>query len=66
MWASCSRDCYVDSRSHVLWRREWDTLTNENRILKEKSQSELLRELHEKFYDQPGIVDAKRLQKDTG
>jgi hypothetical protein len=50
----------------VLWRREWDTLTNENRILKEKSQSELLRELHERFYDQPGIVDAKRLQKDTG
>ena len=28
MWASCSRDCYVDSKSHVLWRREWNTLTN--------------------------------------
>jgi hypothetical protein len=41
-------------------------LTNENKILKEKSMPELFKELNKKFYDQPRIVDTKRLQKDTG
>jgi hypothetical protein len=42
---------------------ERDDLSNENKIIKEKSQPELLNELHEKFYDKPGLMDAKTLQK---
>lgn len=36
---------------------------NEVKVIKEKSQPELLNELHEKFYDKPGLLDAKQLQK---
>ena len=42
--------------------REID-LSNENKIIKEKTQPELLHELEEKFYDKPGMLDAKQLQK---
>jgi hypothetical protein len=35
-------------------------------VLKGKSTPELLKELQEKFHDQPGLIDAKKLQKDTG
>jgi hypothetical protein len=42
---------------------ERDNLSSENKILKEKSQRELLKELQEKFYDKPGLLDAKQLQK---
>jgi myosin heavy subunit len=38
-------------------------LRRDNESLKEKTQPELLQELQEKFYDQPGLIDAKRLQK---
>ena len=33
-------------------------------MLKEKSTPELLKELQEKFADTPGLIDAKKLQKD--
>jgi predicted metal-dependent hydrolase len=42
---------------------ERDNLSSEVKILKEKSQPELLHELKEMFYDQPGLLDAKQLQK---
>jgi hypothetical protein len=42
---------------------ENEILTRENKIIKEKTQPELFRELQEKFYDQPGLLDAKQLQK---
>jgi hypothetical protein len=42
---------------------EYEILTRENKILKEKTQPELFQELHEKFYDKPGLLDAKQLQK---
>lgn len=38
-------------------------LKRENEDLKEKTQPELLRELKERFYDKPGMLDAKQLQK---
>ena len=34
-------------------------------MLKEKTTPELLRELQEKFADAPGLIDAKKLQKET-
>jgi hypothetical protein len=42
---------------------ERDNLSNENKVIKEKSQPELLHDLHEMFYDKPGLMDAKQLQK---
>jgi hypothetical protein len=42
---------------------ERHNLSSEVKILKEKSQPELLQELHEKFFDKPGLMDAKQLQK---
>jgi hypothetical protein len=42
---------------------ERDNLSSEVKILKEKSQPELLHELKEMFYDQPGLLDAKQLKK---
>jgi hypothetical protein len=42
---------------------ERDSLSNEVKIITEKTQPELLHELEEKFYDQPGMLDAKQLQK---
>jgi hypothetical protein len=43
--------------------KERETLSNENKVIKEKTQPELLKELQEKFYDKPGLLDAKQLQK---
>ena len=42
---------------------ERDNLSNENKVIKEKTQPQILHELKEKFYDQPGLLDAKQLQK---
>jgi myosin heavy subunit len=42
---------------------EKDSLSSEAKILKEKSQPELLHELLEKFYDEPGMVEANKLKK---
>jgi hypothetical protein len=42
---------------------ERDNLSSEVKVLKEKSQPELLKELHEMFYDKPGLMDAKQLEK---
>lgn len=42
---------------------ENEILTRENKIIKEKTQPELLQELHEIFHDKPGLLDAKQLQK---
>ena len=42
---------------------ERDNLSNEVKIVTEKTQPELLHELEEKFYDKPGMLDAKQLQK---
>ena len=50
----------------LLLRQERDELNTTVKVLKEKSTPELLKELQEKFHDQPGLIDAKKLQKDTG
>jgi hypothetical protein len=42
---------------------EKEMVRKENQILKEKTQPELLKELQEKFYDEPGLLDANKLQK---
>jgi uncharacterized protein YoxC len=42
---------------------ERDNLSSEVKILKEKTQPELLHELKEMFYDKPGLLDAKQMQK---
>jgi hypothetical protein len=39
-------------------------MKNEVKVLKDKTAPELLRELQEKFADAPGLIDAKKLQKD--
>jgi hypothetical protein len=43
--------------------KERDNLSNVVKVIKEKSQPELLKDLHEMFYDKPGLLDAKQLQK---
>ena len=43
--------------------KERDSLSNEVKVIKEKTQPELLKDLHEMFYDKPGLMDAKQLQK---
>ena len=50
----------------LLLRQERDELNTTVKMLKEKSTPELLKELQEKFHDQPRLIDAKKLQKDTG
>lgn len=42
---------------------ERDSLSTENKVLKEKTQPELLKELQDMFYDKPGLLDAKQMQK---
>lgn len=42
---------------------ERDNLSNEAKVIKEKTQPQMLQELREKFYDKPGLLDAKQLQK---
>ena len=49
-----------------LLRQEWEELNTTIKVLKEKSTPELLKELQEKFADTPGLIDAKKLQKDIG
>jgi hypothetical protein len=46
-----------------LQRKEIDSLKSDIKVLKEKSQPELLNELHKMFYDEPGLMDAKTLEK---
>jgi predicted transcriptional regulator len=43
--------------------KERDILSNEVKMIKEKSQPELLKALQEMFYDKSGLLDAKQLQK---
>jgi hypothetical protein len=43
--------------------KERDNLSNVVKVIKEKSQPELLKDLHEMFYDKPGLLDAKQLQR---
>jgi hypothetical protein len=42
---------------------ERDNLSSEITVLKDKTQPQMLQELQEKFFDQPGLLDAKQLQK---
>ena len=49
----------------MILRRETDELSTTVKVLKEKTTPELLRELQEKFADAPGLIDAKKLQKDS-
>ena len=53
-----------DAERNIL-RREVEGLKNEVKVSKDKTTPELLRELLEKFADAPGLIDAKKLQKDT-
>jgi hypothetical protein len=46
--------------------REVEGLKNEVKVLKDKTTPELLCELQEKFADAPGLIDAKKLKKETG
>ena len=48
----------------TLLRQEREELMNQVNVLKEKSTPELLKKLQEKFADTPGLIDAKKLQKD--
>ena len=58
-------------RSGQSYRKRWlisrtserDNVSSEVEILKEKSQPRLSHELKEIFYDKPGLLDAKQLQK---
>jgi hypothetical protein len=43
--------------------QERDSLSNENRVLKEKTQMEMFKEIQETFYDEPGLIKGERLQK---
>jgi hypothetical protein len=38
-------------------------LQQENRALREKTEPELLQELQTKFYNKPGVLNQKELQK---
>ena len=49
----------------MILRRETDELSTTVKVLKDKTTPELLRELQEKFADAPGLIDAKKLQKDS-
>ena len=46
-----------------MYQKKRDILSNEVKMIKEKSQPELLKALQEMFYDKPGLLDAKQLQK---
>jgi hypothetical protein len=43
--------------------QERDSLSTENQVLKEKSQPEMLKEIQERFYDEPGLIKGDKLQK---
>jgi hypothetical protein len=42
---------------------ELNIVKNEDRLLKEKSLPDVYIEMHDQFYDEPGIIDAKKLRK---
>jgi hypothetical protein len=43
--------------------QERDSISNENKILKEKTQPEMFKEIQERFYDKPGLLKGEQLQK---
>ena len=43
--------------------QERDSLSSEVQVLKEKTQPEMLKEIQERFYDEPGLIKGERLQK---
>ena len=43
--------------------QERDSLSNENKVLKEKTQPEMLKEIQERFYDEPGMIKGDKLRK---
>jgi hypothetical protein len=43
--------------------QERDSLSTENQVLKEKTQPEMLKEIQERFYDEPGLIKGEKLQK---
>jgi hypothetical protein len=47
----------------MILRTENNELKTTVKVLKEKSTPELLKELQEKFCDEPGLLDANKLQK---
>ena len=48
----------------TMLRQELEEKNATINVLREKSTPELLKELQEKFPDTPGLIDAKKLQKD--
>jgi hypothetical protein len=43
--------------------QERDSLSNENKVLKEKTLPEMFTEIQERFYDEPGLIKGEKLQK---
>jgi hypothetical protein len=43
--------------------QERDSLSNENKVLKEKTQPEMFKEIQERFYDKPGLIKGAQLHK---
>jgi hypothetical protein len=43
--------------------KERDSLSTENKVLKEKTQPEMLQEIQERFYDEPGTLRGDQLRK---
>jgi hypothetical protein len=43
--------------------QERDSLSNENKIIKEKTLPEMFHEIQEKFYDEPGLIKGDKLRK---
>jgi hypothetical protein len=43
--------------------KERDSLSTENKVLKEKTQPEMLQEVQERFYDEPGTLKGDQLRK---
>jgi hypothetical protein len=44
-------------------KKENDELKKENEVLKEKTQLEMLKEIQERFYDEPGMIKGAKLHK---
>ena len=43
--------------------KERDSLNAENKVLKEKTQPEMLQEIQQRFYDEPGLLKDDKLQR---
>jgi hypothetical protein len=43
--------------------QERDSLSSEVQVLKEKTQTEMLKEIQERFYDEPGTLKGEKLKK---